>query len=183
MTITELDRSVAELMSETGKAHHQAFLATAGDDPEWPIWYADYLHKPLGRMLDTPFTRSQLIYCLMDAEFEREVSAPDADWATYYAGQFVERYAPTETPAKDKLALYYMPTCPFCKYVLAAITRHGIDVELRDIADEKHREDLIAARSRATVPVLRITPPDGNERWMPESKDIVRYLKENYQDR
>ena len=56
--------------------------------------------------------------------------------------------------------------------------RLGLDVELREIFDEPHyREQLVEARGRATVPVLRITSPDGEERWMPESRDIVHYLE------
>ena len=53
--------------------------------------------------------------------------------------------------------------------------------KLRDILlDEGYRDDLIAERGRATVPVLRITSPDGSERWMPESADIIAYLEELY---
>jgi len=36
------------------------------------------------------------------------------------------------------------------------------------------------ARDRATVPVLHITSPDGDKRWMPESSDITNYLKKTY---
>jgi hypothetical protein len=28
--------------------------------------------------------------------------------------------------------------------------------------------------------VLRITSPEGEDRWMPESRDIVGYLQETY---
>ena len=35
------------------------------------------------------------------------------------------------------------------------------------LLDESHRDELIAERGRTTVPVLRITSPDGGERWMP----------------
>jgi len=174
-------KAIADLMAEVGSKHHEAFLATDGEDPEWPIWYADYLREPLGRLLKTEFTRSRLIYCVMNAEFEREARAPEAEWPPYYAAHFMERFAPAETPAKDKLALYYFPGCPFCRLVERAIDRLGIEVELRDIhADPKHRDDLIAARERSTVPVLRITAEGGSERWMPESRDIVRYLETMY---
>ncbi len=181
MTTTDLQTSIVSLMSDAGAAHHQAFLESDGDDPEWPIWYAEHLHEPLGELLDTPFTKSQLIYCLMNAEFEREARAPNVEWSRYYADHFIDRFAPTETPSEDKLALYYLPTCPFCKYVRKAIDQLGLDVELRDVGvDHDHRADLIAERDRATVPVLRITSPDGSERWMPESRDIVQYLEKTY---
>ena len=65
--------------------------------------------------------------------------------------------------------------------VRRAIDALGIEVELRDIyEDMQHRDDLIEARGRATVPVLRITSSEGENRWMPESRDIVRYLQESY---
>lgn len=43
----ELERHLAKLFQEAGKAHHEAFATTDGVDPEWPIWYADYLVEPL----------------------------------------------------------------------------------------------------------------------------------------
>ena len=65
--------------------------------------------------------------------------------------------------------------------VKSAIDQLGIDVELRDVfQDSQHRDDLVKVRGRATVPVLRITSPDGEERWMPESRDIISYLQETY---
>jgi glutathione S-transferase len=65
--------------------------------------------------------------------------------------------------------------------ITRAIDAMGLDVELRDIYEEQsHLEELRSARGRTTVPVLRITGPDGDERWMPESADIVRYLQASY---
>ncbi|MCP4300428.1 MAG: glutaredoxin [Gammaproteobacteria bacterium] len=154
-------------------------MATDGADPEWPIWYAEYLHTTIADAVQTPFTKSQLIYCLMDADFEHTARAPDSDWPEFYADHFVECYSGSTTPAEDKLALYYSRSCPFCALVTSAIDRLGLDVELREIfEDSEYREQLVEARGRATVPVLRITSPDGEERWMPESRDIVRYLEE-----
>jgi hypothetical protein len=34
---------LANLLNETAEARHKAFAATEGDDPDWPIWYADHL--------------------------------------------------------------------------------------------------------------------------------------------
>ncbi len=177
----ELQKNIAALMVETGKAHHHAFAATDGADPDWAIWYAEYLQVPLAKVLQTPFTKSQLIYCVMNADFERTARAPESDWPEFYADHFIERFAPTATPAQDKLALYHFNGCPFCAVAREAIDRLGVDVELRDIfADQKYRDELVGARGRATVPVLRITSADGEQRWMPESRDIVRYLETTY---
>ncbi len=175
---TELRTDLVELLRETGRAHHAAFKATDGADPDWPIWYADYLHEPFNRRLGIDLDRSQLVYCLMDADNEHQARAPDSDWPEYYADQLIECYAPSDSPAEDKLALYHSNGCPFCHIVRSSIDRLGIDVELREIFENpQHRDDLVAARGRATVPVLRITSPNGDERWMPESRDIVRYLE------
>lgn len=84
---------------------------------------------------------------------------------------------------RDRLALYHFDGCWYCSRVRRAIDKLGIDVEMRNIFDDPaHMDDLIAARGRRTVPVLRITAPDGEERWLPESADIVRYLRETYGD-
>ena len=174
----ELRNNLVDLFLETGRAHHTAFLATDGDDPDWPIWYAEHLQAPLAAALETQFTKSQLIYCVMDADFEQTARSPESDWPEFYADQFIERYARSPTPAKDKLVLYHSRTCPFCATVTAAINRLGLDVERREIfEDDRFRDQLVEARGRATVPVLRITSPDGDERWMPESRDIVHYLE------
>ncbi len=83
---------------------------------------------------------------------------------------------PAHRSADDQFA-----SCPFYRRVRRTIDQLGIDVELRDILlDECYRDELIAERGRATVPVLRIASPDGGERCMPESADIIAYLEELY---
>ena len=39
MTDHELEKNLEELLAETGPAHHQAFIATNGEDPNWAEWY------------------------------------------------------------------------------------------------------------------------------------------------
>ena len=170
-----------DLFEEVGAAHHQAFADEGGVDPEWPLWYADYLQAPISEVLDRSFLKSQLIYCLMDADLEQKVRAPEADWRAFYADEFIECFAPAPTPNTDILALYYFPSCPFCKRVLAALDEVGVDVDLRDIhTDGQYWTELVAARGRATVPVLLITSSEGEERWMPESRDIITHLEKTY---
>ncbi len=177
----EVRNNLVDLLVEAGRAHHSAFAATDGADPDWSIWYADYLIEPFAQRLGMHFHKSQLIYCLMNADFEHQARSPDSNWPEYYADEIIERYAPSESPGEDKLALYHFNGCPFCAMVRSAIDRLGIDVELQDIFENpEYRDDLIEARGRATVPVLRITSPNGEERWMPESRDIVRYLETTF---
>jgi glutaredoxin len=178
---TDLRDGIGKLLQDTGHAHHKAFEVTDGADPDWPIWYAEYAKDTFAEQLGMKFSKSQLIYCLMNADYEYEARAPDSEWPEFYASEFIERFAPSETPSEDKLVLYHFDGCPYCSMVRSAIDQLGVDVELRDIfQDSQHRDDLVKARGRATVPVLRIESPDGEDRWMPESRDIVRYLQETY---
>jgi len=39
-------------------------------DDEWPIWYAGYLLDKMRKMLNSGFTKSELIYILVSAEKE-----------------------------------------------------------------------------------------------------------------
>ncbi len=72
---------------------HRNYLEAEGEDPEWPLWYADYLMADLGKALNATFTKSELIYLLILVERQRALQAPGSDWATYYARFFNERYA------------------------------------------------------------------------------------------
>ena len=178
---TEIRNNLVELLQETGRAHHAAFSATDGADPDWSIWYADYLKEPFAKQFDMNFHRSQLVYCLMNADFEHGARSPASNWPEFYADELIERYATSDSPKEDKLALYHFNGCPFCSMVRSAIDHLGIDVELRDIFENpQYRDDLIKARGRATVPVLRIDSPSGEDRWMPESRDIVNYLETTF---
>ena len=88
---------------------------------------------------------------------------------------------PGDDAGQDKLALYMTAGCGFCWSVMAVIDRLGLDVEMRDVTwDRALRDELMRARGRLTVPVLRIQSPDGTELWMPESRDIVQYLLGTY---
>jgi len=181
MTDPRLHAQLSRLIRDCERAHRAAFAATNGEDPEWPLWYADCLRQPLEQSLQTDFHRSQLVYCLMNADFEHTARAPGTDWADFVAAELIEHYAPSDTANADRLALYTSPGCPFCWSVTATIERLGLEVELRNIyANREFRNELVEARGRATVPGLRIEAPDGTVRWMPESADIMHYLEHTY---
>ena len=80
------------LFEETGSAHHQAFIATDGADPDWPIWYADYLYDKLPAHLGVTITRSDIVYLLVKLSHEQTRNAPGAKWPRYYARYLVEQY-------------------------------------------------------------------------------------------
>lgn len=76
------------------------------------------------------------------------------------------------------LALYYKPTCPFCRRVLAVIDRLELEVDLRDIDDSsEHEHDLIARAGKRQVPYL-VDETQGVEMF--ESDDIVAHLQKHY---
>jgi hypothetical protein len=93
MTEENLLYKIEALFREAGKAHHEAFIKTDGTDPEWPLWYAGYLLNKLGKLLNAKFTKSELIYLIVSADKEMSLMAPGADWPSYYANFFVDRYS------------------------------------------------------------------------------------------
>ncbi len=112
---------------------------------------------------------------------DRIHAAPSAGSADTAGSTATPTEAPVREAVQDKLALYHFDACPYCAFVRRAIEAQGLKVELRNIHEDRtHWEDLVAARSRSTVPVLRIERPDGSVEWMPESRDIVKYLQETY---
>jgi hypothetical protein len=90
--IEKLIDELASLLNETAEAHHKAFAATEGEDPDWPIWYAEYLLEKMRQMLNAKFTKSELIYLLVLAEKENGVIAPGAYWPRFYARSIIRRY-------------------------------------------------------------------------------------------
>lgn len=74
-------------------------------------------------------------------------------------------------------ALYYYDTCPFCQRVLMALPQINVTVEKRNVMhNPEYRQQQQRATGRTTVPCLLITDHSGQETWMFESGDIIRYL-------
>ena len=90
-----------------------------------------------------------------------------------------------DQPEADKargLSIYGYPQCPYCRRVLDTVDSLGLEIPLRNtLEDADRRSELLAAMGRGTVPVLAIEDADGQIEWMPESADIVRYLKEQFE--
>lgn len=92
---------------------------------------------------------------------------------------------PTEPTNTEDLALYMYPTCPYCRRVMTTLRRLGVEVEYRNIRENSaYRDELLEARGKTTVPVLRIrsSDPDEEDEWMPESADIIQYLADRFGD-
>ena len=177
MNRSELVEDVKQLMARTGAAHHEAFIQVDGADDDWALWYAGFLQQPLGKRLGRQLARIEIARTL--AELNEEVLArdPDADWRHVYAEAFVDRY---RSEPEERLSLYQFAACPFCARVRRVIEELNAPVELRDIFENPtYRDELMQARGRTTVPVLRCDA-EGRSRWMPESADIIAYLRDRF---
>ena len=72
--------------------------------------------------------------------------------------------------------LFYMPTCPFCMKVLHFMTKHDIELPLRNISsDQDARATLERVGGKVQVPCLFI---DGSPMY--ESDDIIAYLRDTF---
>jgi len=84
-------KQLADLFRQTVRAHHQAYIETDGADPEWPLWYADYLHEKLANLLNKSITKSELVYLLVLVDKEYRSKAPETKWPEYYADFFLDQ--------------------------------------------------------------------------------------------
>lgn len=78
------------------------------------------------------------------------------------------------------LTLYFKPTCPFSRRVIAVIERLELEVEMKDVsANEAFKTELVEKGGKTQTPYLVDT--DKNVA-MYESDDIVKHLQDNYGD-
>lgn len=87
----------------------------------------------------------------------------------------------------NQLALYFYPSCPFCRRVLKALDKMGLTpdlaagdaggIALKDtLLDAGANDELIRGGGKRTVPCLRIER-DGEVEWLYESLDIIAFLE------
>ena len=86
----EMPQQVAKLLRQAADAHHQAFLAVDGDDPEWPLWYANYLQQPLSAALGRDLSQSEIVYWLMTLDRQARDLDEDQHWTDFYAHALVD---------------------------------------------------------------------------------------------
>ena len=91
--MTRTRDQLAGLLREAGAAHHRAFAATNGDDPDWAHWYAQYLVPRLQGLLERERDVDGLALRLTRLDEEHRVAAPDEAWPEYYARRLLERGA------------------------------------------------------------------------------------------
>ena len=85
--------ALVNVLRDAGGAHHQAFLATNGDDEDWAIWYADFLVDKLPPLLGKRLSRSEIVYALKRLDYEYQAEKPNEHWSDYYARLLLARYA------------------------------------------------------------------------------------------
>ena len=73
------------LLREAGAAHHHAFAATAGADPEWPTWYAEFLAPRLRPMLGRSIAVAELAERLQQWHHDHMQHGGREEWPEYYA--------------------------------------------------------------------------------------------------
>jgi len=90
--VRDIKADLVELLRESGSAHHQAYIATNGEDPDWPIWYAGYLRDQINNLMGIGLTTTRYVVLLVELERARTSMDPAPDWPTYYAEQMMARY-------------------------------------------------------------------------------------------
>lgn len=177
MNRTQRMEALTRLLETTAAAHRQAFAADDGVDPDWAIWYANYVREHGAELLPASLGRAALVKLFLELESEHAARAGDSAWPQFYAQALVDRFVAEDG---EQLQLYISRGCGFCSRVLRVIAELGVDIKTRDIyADRTAYSELIAARGRGTVPVLRCTAGEV-DRFMPESADIIRYLRSRF---
>lgn len=81
----------------------------------------------------------------------------------------------------SNLTLYQFQTCPFCIKVKRNNKRLSLKIETRDAQhNQTYREELLQGGGQVKVPCLRIVDKKGNDNWMYESDEIMKYLQDRF---
>jgi hypothetical protein len=93
--------ALAELLMQTGHAHHRAYIDANGIDPEWALWYAPYLETRLEEGFGRHVGRSELVYLLIRSQREHEAGTADEPWPRFYAGLMLEIVSAGDVSSED----------------------------------------------------------------------------------
>ena len=80
---------LAALIKQTGEAHHAAYAASDGVDPEWAMWYAAHFQTLVGDQLGRALTRSEIVYLLSLAQKRADETGSSTPWPLFYAEVFL----------------------------------------------------------------------------------------------
>lgn len=86
---------VALLLKEAANTHHAVYRFVAGDDPDWAIWYAEWLVdlSDLPRLLGGRPVKSELVYVLVGLEKGFSKQSSDLPWEEFYATGIAEHFS------------------------------------------------------------------------------------------
>ena len=91
--------ALAALLRDTAQAHHHAYAATDGADPEWARWYGQHLAAPMARLVGAAPDAARLAGDLRAIDVQHRRENPDASWPEYYARWFAATYGPAGSDA------------------------------------------------------------------------------------
>ena len=78
-------KRIADLLEKTEEAHHQAYSATGGEDPEWAEWYSAHMVDELRDVSGLDLEERDLTQILKTLEERHKNEAPHIPWVTFYA--------------------------------------------------------------------------------------------------
>lgn len=92
MKSKEQIKKLTELFMATGHAHHQAFIETDGEDPDWAIWYGNYLEEPFAEILSIKLSADEITNQLISLDKNFTDASLSGHWTEFYADKLVETY-------------------------------------------------------------------------------------------
>lgn len=82
-------------------------------------------------------------------------------------------------PTETEIVLYELPGCPYCRRVKQTLDELDLIYESKTVPSaHSERTEVEAISGQTAVPVL--VDPAHDVEGMPESTDIIAYLKETY---
>lgn len=177
--VLKIKNTLTDLFKSAGYVHEQAFLQTNGDDPDWPIWYAEILKDKINNLLDTQFSLSNIVYFLIQFENDRRLFLEKNDWPSFYADKMIDKL-PLYAKKNEigKISLYYASFCPYCAVIIDKLKSLKHEIMLRDIYENAgYHQELVNERGKAIVPALKIQLQSDTERWYTEATEIVIFLE------
>ena len=80
--------SLSQLLKKVAETHHMVWMKQDGVDPDWPMWYANWLvdHSDFLQVLGTEMTKSELICKLLELDKQFVAKSDNtSSWQDFYA--------------------------------------------------------------------------------------------------
>lgn len=78
---------IATLLTEVADLHHRVYRISDGEDPDWAVWYAEWLAtlSELPQVLGTKLARGRLTCLLISLDAEYGAQSRPERWEDFYA--------------------------------------------------------------------------------------------------